>query len=120
MKEILMCTIDPMLLKTVSGIVRQEGFRIEAVDHAAFAVQKVFERTFAAVIIDSQGLGLPADDAARMIAQESRDIPIILIGGAVVDVAATVLDYPLDPAELRQAIRMLVGTQTRERSVAGL
>jgi DNA-binding response OmpR family regulator len=105
MNEVLLCSHNPILIKNVYGILRDEGFDVEVVDHSALAVQRVFGGNYVGVIIDSESFGLSAEDAARIIRSVSSDIVVICVGFAKPDSDVMSMKVPVDLEEFKQAIR---------------
>ncbi len=105
MDEILLCTHNPMLIKNVYGILRDEGFGVEVVDHSAQAVQRVFQGSYIAVIIDSESFGLSAEDAVQIIKSVSPGIVVICVGLAKVGSDVLSMNLPVDLEEFKRAIR---------------
>ena len=67
MLQILICTYDSMLIKGLENPLRDAGFSVTVTDHAASAIRKVMEKLFAAVVLDSQVVGLSVDEALPII-----------------------------------------------------
>jgi DNA-binding NtrC family response regulator len=80
MNRVLLCTHDPMLLKVLYGPLRDDGYAVEVTDHPAEAVRCVLNDRYSAVMLDSDGIGLNAQDAAVIIQAISPDIHILIIG----------------------------------------
>jgi len=104
MNEILLCTHNPILLKNVYGILRDEGFTVEVVDQPALAVQRVFQGNYTAVIIDSESFGLSAEDAVQIIKSVSPDVVVICVGFAKLNSDVMSVNLPVDLEEFKQAI----------------
>jgi DNA-binding NtrC family response regulator len=69
-----------MLLKVLYGPLRDDGYAVEVTDHPADAVRCVLNDRYSAVMLDSDGIGLNAQDAAVIIQAISPDIHILIIG----------------------------------------
>ena len=82
MKNIILCSSNPLLIKSLYGVLRDEGYAIEDVEHPALAVQKVLEELYDFVIVDAEPFGLSAEDAARIIRTIAPEMPILCVGGA--------------------------------------
>ena len=80
MKKILLCSSNPLLIKSLYGMLRDEGYLVEDVEHPALAVQKVLSGSYAFMIIDAEPFGLSAEDAARIIATIAPEMPILCVG----------------------------------------
>ena len=93
-----------MLIKSVYGLLRDEGFSVEVVDHSALAVRKVFDGAYTAVIIDAESFGLSAEDAVRIIKNVSPEILVICVGFAKLDSDVISMNVPVDLQEFKQAV----------------
>lgn len=115
MNEVLLCTHNPILIKNVYGILRDEGFGVEVVDHSALAVQKVFQGSYIAVIIDAESFGLSAEDAVHIIKSVSPEIVVICVGFAKLSSGVMSMNLPVDLEEFKRAIHDVrrVGTLSR-------
>jgi DNA-binding NtrC family response regulator len=102
--KILLCTHDPISIKNIYGILRDEGFGVETADHAALAVRMVLEQNFSAVIIDSQPFGLPVGDAIKVIKTVSPETTVILVGCNDADQDGPGINMPMDLSELKNLI----------------
>ena len=81
MKNILFCSSNPILIKNLYGVLRDEGFAVETVEHPALAVKKVLRAKYDFVIVDSEPFGMSAEDAAQIIRSVAPDLPIVIMGG---------------------------------------
>jgi DNA-binding response OmpR family regulator len=81
MKKMVLCSSNPLLIKSLYGMLRDEGFAVETVEHPALAVQKVLGGGYDFVIVDAEPFGLSAEDAARIIAAIAPGMPIFRFGG---------------------------------------
>jgi DNA-binding response OmpR family regulator len=81
MKEILLCSSSPLLVKNLYGTLRDEGYSVEIVEHPSLAVQKVLQGTYDLTIIDAEPFGLPAADAVRILGAIAPGMPILCLGG---------------------------------------
>jgi DNA-binding response OmpR family regulator len=93
-----------MLIKNVYGILRDEGFSVEVVDHSALAVRKVFQGNYTAIIIDAESFGLSAEEAVRIIKNICPDIVVICVGFGKLDGDVMSMDVPVNLQEFKQAI----------------
>jgi DNA-binding NtrC family response regulator len=80
MKKIIFCSFNPLLIKSLYGILRDEGYIVETVEHPARAIQRIMEKKYDFIIIDSDPFGLPAEDAVEIIKAIAPDLPVITIG----------------------------------------
>ncbi len=80
MKDIILCSSNPLLIKSLYGIMRDAGTGVDIVEHPSLAVQKIIEKKYDAVIIDSDPFGLSAEDAATIIRRIAPEMPVLLVG----------------------------------------
>jgi DNA-binding NtrC family response regulator len=104
MNEILLCSHNPILIKSIYGMLRDEGYIVEVADHPALAVQMALNWNYTAVIIDSEPFGLSSDDAVQIIKSVSPDMPVIVVGQARPANDVLSIRMPVDLEEFRQAI----------------
>jgi len=108
MAQILLCTHNPLLVKDLYGILRDEGFTVEIADHPALAVRMVLQGNYGAVIIDSRAFGLSAEEVVQIIRSISPDIPIIVAGNETYTGGALSLKIPVDLEEFKKVIHNLI------------
>ncbi len=104
MNDILLCTYNPLLIKSFYGILRDEGFSIEIADHPALAIQMIFQKKYTAFIIDSESFGLSAEETIQIIRSISPDMPIIVAGNENHAVRALSVKTPVDLEEFKDVI----------------
>jgi DNA-binding response OmpR family regulator len=80
MKKILLCSSNPLLVKSLYAILRDEGFTVSTSEHPAFAVQMIMHNTYDFLIMDSEPFGLSAEDAVDIIRTISPDLQTLFIG----------------------------------------
>lgn len=80
MKKILLCSSSPILIKSLYGILRDEGHHVETIEHPAFAVQSILKQPYDFLIIDSEPFGLSREDAAEIIKLIRPGIQILFVG----------------------------------------
>jgi DNA-binding response OmpR family regulator len=108
MKSILLCTYDPLLLKGLYGPLMDDGYSVEAIDHPAEAVKRTLRKRYGAVILDSDGIGLDARDAALIIKNISPGIHILTIGQGDSIGGSYVFEKPVDIEKLRSFLREII------------
>jgi len=108
MAQILLCTHNPLLVKDLYGILRDEGFTVEIADHPALAVRMVLQGNYGAVIIDSRAFGLSAEEVVQIIRSISPDIPIIVAGNETYTGGALSLKIPVDLEEFKKVIHNFI------------
>lgn len=80
MKNIILCSSNPILVKSLYGILRDEGHNVETIEHPAFAVQTIIRKQYDFIIFDSEPFGLSAEDAAKIINWLAPDVRVMFIG----------------------------------------
>ena len=107
MEEILLCTHDPILVKSLYGVLRDKGHDVEIADHLALAVQMILKSHYYAVIIDGKPFGLSVEDAVQIIKTVSPEMPIIVAGGPECEAVALNIRMPVDLEELSELLKSL-------------
>ena len=79
MEEILLCTHDPILVKSLYGVLRDKGHDVEIADHLALAVQMILKSHYYAVIIDGKPFGLSVEDAVQIMRLRLTALNTIII-----------------------------------------
>jgi DNA-binding response OmpR family regulator len=109
--NILICTSDPIFVKSLYAYLREQGYGVETTDQTARAVQRVLESRYAAVILDAEGVGLSAGEAVRIMNSVAAEMPVIIAGPPYSPQGAVTIGKPVDLEELGQAIRAIVEPQ---------
>ena len=104
MKKILLCSSNPLLVKSLYGILRDEGYAIEDVEHPALAVQKILGGAYDCLIVDAEPFGLSADDAARIIRTLAPELPILRIGAGSASDDLPLIRLPADLEAIKEMI----------------
>lgn len=120
MNKLLLCSHNPILIKSLYGLLRDDGYDVETADYPALAVKGVLKESYTAIVIDSEPFGLPAEDAINIIRSISPNVPIVLVGDARNPVEAWSIKGPLDLEEFRQVmheINHVQGIATSSRSL---
>jgi DNA-binding response OmpR family regulator len=120
MKRILVCSYDPLFVKSLYGVLRSDGFDIKVTDHAAHAVQTAFREEFSAVILDSGSIGLSAVEAAKIMKSEVDEIPVIIAGSKGLPSDALTVGRPIDIEEIRRLIRRVCAPKSTKKREVGL
>jgi DNA-binding response OmpR family regulator len=81
MKRILLCSSNPLLVKSLYATLRDEGYAVEEVEHPSLAVQKVLGGSYDLAIMDAEPFGMSAEEAARIVAEIAPGMPILCLGG---------------------------------------
>ena len=85
MKNIILCSSNPILIKSLYSMLREDGYNVETIEHPAQAVQMVMHRHYHCVIVDSEPFGLSAEDAAKIIKAVAPLMPILFVGDDHID-----------------------------------
>ena len=107
MEEILLCTHDPILVKSLYGILRDRGHEVEIADHPALAVQMVLKSPYYAAIIDGGSFGLSVEDTVQILKMVSPEMPIIVTGEPEFRTDALSIGTPVDLEEFRDLLNTM-------------
>jgi CheY-like chemotaxis protein len=107
MKNILLCSSNPLLIKNIYGVLRDAGHTVETVEHPALAVKKVLWANYDFVIVDSEPFGMSAHDAAQVIRSVSPGVPIMIMGGEWEKDHGSDVRTPLDLEEFKRTIHSI-------------
>jgi DNA-binding NtrC family response regulator len=102
--EILLCSNNPILVKSLHGILRDEGYFVDIADHPAMAVQRVFEKGYSAAIMDPEPFGLSVEDAIRIIKRVRPEMLVIFVGYDKLEDVLNI-EAPIDLEEFKRAIQ---------------
>ena len=105
MNEILLCSHNPILIKSIYGVLRDEGYDVEIADHPADAVQMVFKNKYSAVMIDPEPFGLSVGDAVGIIKTVQPDMIVIFVGFDKLGIDVLNIDVPVDLEAFKKMIR---------------
>ena len=106
MKKILLCTANPILIKSLYGVLRDDGHDVDVVEHPAFAVQKALGGGYTMLIVDAEPFGLSAGDAVQIIRQAQPDLPVVAVGRGERG-AATAVASPVDLEMFKRTIHSI-------------
>ena len=81
MKNIILCSSNPLLIRNVYCVLRDEGYTVDTVEHPALAVKQVLWGAYDFVIVDSEPFGMSAGEAAQIIKSVAPGMPIMFMGG---------------------------------------
>jgi DNA-binding NtrC family response regulator len=107
MKNVILCSSNQILIKSLYGPLRDEGYTVETIEHPALAVQMVTLRRYDFIIIDSEPFGLPAEDAVKIIKTITPGMPILFIGSGWGREHAQAVETPLDLEEFIRTIHSI-------------
>jgi DNA-binding NtrC family response regulator len=105
--KLLLCSSNPILIKSMYGLLRDDGHAVETAEHPAFAVQKIIEKKFDGVIIDSEPFGLSAEDAVDIIKSVSPGIQVLFIGRSEAGTSSWSREMQLDLEEFRRSVHRI-------------
>jgi CheY-like chemotaxis protein len=105
MKKIILCSSNPLLIKSLYGMLRDEGYAIEDVEHPALAVQKILGGAYDFMIIDAEPFGLSAEDAARIIKTIAPEMPIFRVGGGAASDNLPMIRLPDDLDAIKEVLQ---------------
>jgi DNA-binding NtrC family response regulator len=103
MNKILLCSANPILIKSLYGVLRDDGHDVEVIEHPALAVQKVMAGGFGMMIVDSEPFGLSAEDAVQIIRSTMPDLPVLYVGSGTHGPMPAV-EAPVDLEEFKRTI----------------
>lgn len=104
MNEILLCSHNPILIKSLYGLLRDDGYEVDIAEHPALAIQRVLSKDFEALVIDSEPFGLSAEEAIQIVRSVLPDLPVISVGPSKSDSSAFSMKMPVDLEEFKQII----------------
>ena len=102
--KILLCSSNPILIKSLYGMLRDKGHDVDTVEHPALAVQKSMLGLYELIIIDSEPFGLSTEDAVQIIKTVEPNLPIIYVGGGMNNGLSMAVDAPIDLEEFKETI----------------
>lgn len=102
MKNIILCSSNPILVKSLYGMLRDEGHTVETIEHPAFAVQIIMKKHYDFIIIDSEPFGLSAEDAAEIIQRVAPAVQILFVGNDRRHTSAPTVETPVDLEEFKK------------------
>lgn len=80
MKNVLLCSSNPLLTKNLYGILREQGYSVDTVEHPSHAVRYVLFGLCDLLIIDAEPFGMQAEDAAEVVRAVAPDLHILILG----------------------------------------
>ncbi len=104
MQSLLLCSYDPIFLRNLISLLRQEGYIVDVADYPARAVQMSFVKHYDAVFMDSDSIGLSAAEAAMVIGDTSSGTPVVIAGGSPPSCSAITIRKPLDLMEVKRVL----------------
>jgi DNA-binding response OmpR family regulator len=117
MTEILLCSNNPILAKSLFGILRDEGYIVDIADHPAMAVQMAFKKEYVAAIMDPEPFGLSVEDAVRIIKTVQPEILVIFVGHDKLGADVLSIEAPIDLEEFKRTIQGIRRSRTIRKSL---
>ena len=108
MKNIILCSSNPILTKSLYSMLRDDGYQVETIEHPAQAVQMVMRQRYHCVIVDSEPFGLSAEDAAKIIKAVVPQLPVLFVCNECIDTRARVIHTVIDLEALKRTIHRTI------------
>jgi DNA-binding NtrC family response regulator len=106
MKKILLCSSNPILIKSLYSMLRDEGYAVETVEHPALAIRTVMGGRYGMMIVDSEPFGLSAEDAVRIIKSLMPGFPVLYVGSGEYRPSPAV-ETPLDLEDFKRTVHSI-------------
>jgi DNA-binding response OmpR family regulator len=109
MKNIILCSSNPLLIKSLYGILRDEGYAVELCEHPSNAVQLIMQKHYDLIIVDSEPFGLSTEDAVTIMRKIAPAMPVLKVGDADQELRErlTSLAAPLDLEAFKSTIHRI-------------
>jgi DNA-binding NtrC family response regulator len=107
MKKIILCSSNPILIKSLYATLRDEGYGVDTIEHPSFAVQMVMQKKYDFVIIDSEPFGLSAEDAAEIIKTVAPQIRVLFVGSDCRKDLAEAVATPIDLEQFKRTLNSI-------------
>jgi DNA-binding NtrC family response regulator len=107
MKNILLCSSNPILVKSLYGVLREEGYAVDIVEHPALAVQQVMNGAYDMMIVDSEPFGLSAEDAVQIIRSVLPGMPVLFVGSSGGCASERAVETPVDLEEFKRTVHSI-------------
>ena len=107
MKNILLCSSNPILVKSLYGVLRSEGYAVDIVEHPALAVQQVMNGACDMMVVDSEPFGLSAEDAVQIIRSVRPAMPVLYVGSSGGCASERTVETPLDLEEFKRTVHSI-------------
>jgi DNA-binding NtrC family response regulator len=121
MRNILLCSQEPLLIKEVYGLLRDQGFEVDTVEYIADSVRWFLIKEYGAVILDTRNVGLNALEAVYIMKNVFSETPIFMIGDEQEGKGTYVRDgiYKIDvPVEIDRFIQIFKEIMQKRYSVS--
>ncbi len=110
MKRIILCSSNPILIKNLYGILRDEGHSVETIEHPVLAVQLVMNHKYDLLIIDSEPFGLSAEDASEIVRAVAPGVSILFVGKGQEKERVQSVETPIDLEDFKRTIHNISQT----------
>ncbi len=107
MSETLLCSNNPILMKSLYAILRDEGCDVDIAEHPSIAVQKALSKQYASLIIDSEPFGLSVMEAIKIIRTILPEIVVIFVGYDTLDTDVLSIEAPVDLEQFKRTVQRL-------------
>lgn len=107
MLETLLCSNNPILVRSLYAILRDEGYGVDTADFPSHAVQLAFRKKYSALIIDSEPFGLSVEDAVKIIKTVQPAIEVILIGYESPGSDVLSIEAPIDLEQFKMTVHSI-------------
>ena len=107
MTETLLCSNNPILVKSLYAILRDEGCLIDTADHPSVAVQMAFKKKYATLVIDSEPFGLSVEDAIKIIKTILPEIVVIFVGYDTLEADVLSIEAPIDLDKFKRTVHSI-------------
>jgi len=104
MKRIIICSSNTILIKSLYGILRDEGHIVETIEHPVLAVQLIMSQRYDVLIIDSEPFGLSAEDAAEIVRTVAPGVSILFVGKGEEKERVQAVETPVDLEDFKRTI----------------
>jgi DNA-binding response OmpR family regulator len=103
--DILLCSNNPILARSLHGILRDEGWSVDVAEHPAMAVQMAFIKRYLAAIMDPEPFGLSVEDAIRIIKTVQPEMLVIFAGHDKLEADILSIEAPINLEEFKRTIQ---------------
>ncbi len=107
MLKTLLCSNNPILVRSLYAILRDEGCDVDTAEHPSLAVQMAFKKNYSALVIDSEPFGLSVEDAIKIIKTILPSIVIILVGYDSLETDVLSIEAPIDLDQFKRTVRSI-------------
>lgn len=106
-KEALVCTHNPLLIKSLQGILQDEGYAVEVTEQPSFVIQVAARKHYATIIIDSESFGLSVEEVIRIVGTLLPDASFLVIGNHPYNPGTFSIKTPVDLEEFKHVLHTM-------------